>query len=93
MNWVLWASQFNYWIQGCDPQLATVVLVILIQHFLGILCATELQATIFMKILFPGYMGIPILVSIRLQEIFLANFQQPKFMENLIPISMHILLP
>ena len=23
-NWVLWASYFNYWIQGRDPLLATV---------------------------------------------------------------------
>ena len=40
-NWVLWASQFNYWIQGHDPLLATVISVILMQHFPGILCATK----------------------------------------------------
>ena len=42
----------SYWIQGCDPLLAMVILVILIQHFLGICCATEFQATrIFKKII------------------------------------------
>ena len=51
-NWVLWASSFNYWIQGRDPLLATVISVILIQHFLEILCTTEFQVTrIFKKII------------------------------------------
>ena len=61
-NWVLWASQFNYWIQGCDPLLATDMSVILIQHFPVILCVTEFQVTRIFEILFPGYTGIPVLV-------------------------------
>ena len=45
MNWVLWASLFNYWIQGFEPQLATIIPVILIQLFPGILCVTKFRAT------------------------------------------------
>ena len=62
-----------------------VISVILIQHFPGILCVTEFQATqIFRKTYFLAtwasqyhYQQIP--------GIFMVKILQPKFTENLIP--------
>ena len=67
-NWVLWASLFNYWIQGHDPLLATVILVILIQHFLGILCVTEFQVTQTFEKFISWLHGHPISITNKFQE-------------------------
>ena len=45
-----------------------VILVILIQHFPGILCVTKFQVTEFHKKLFPEYMEIPIPVPMKIQQ-------------------------
>ena len=90
-NWVLWASYFNYRIQGYDQLLAMVThLVLLIQHFLGILCATEFQATQISKILIPDYTGILIPLPTIFRKFPGKNFPATEIHGESHPVSTRI---